>query len=128
MNELTLDIGTETDSNDPTLLLYIDGTEFRRIILDNSNAAFFPNLADSANESGDYLILTCECGIADCGGWDKVHVVHKDNVISWTFSFNNKQFEFQFDKANYDTEIQKMQTRIDTEKIILQPQFATDPE
>ncbi len=128
MNKLTLDIGHTTDTNEPTLLLYIDGTEFRRIILDNSNAAFFPNLADSAKESGDYLILTCECGVADCGGWDKVHVVHSDNTISWTFTYNDKNFSFQFGKNNYADEIRKIQARIDSEKLVLQPQFAADPE
>jgi hypothetical protein len=123
MNKLTLDIG-RTDENELTLLLYIDDTEFRRIILDNSNAAFFPNLADSLKGSGDYLILTCECGVADCGGWDKVHVIHDGNTIS----FNDKEFNFKFDKNNYADEVQKMQTRIDAGDLVLQPQFATDPE
>jgi hypothetical protein len=127
MNKLTLDIG-RTDENELTLLLYIDGTEFRRIILDNSNAAFFPSLADSQRSSGDYLILTCECGVADCGGWDKVHVLHSDNAILWTFSFNDKEFNFAFDKNSYVDEIQKMQARITRDDLILQPQFAADPE
>ena len=128
MNKLTLDIGQTSDTNEPTLLLYIDGTEFRRIILDNSNAAFFPNLADSAVESGDYLILTCECGVADCGGWDKINVVHNDNKVTWSFNFNDKQHVFTFSVDNYKDEIAKMQQRIDKEKIILQPQFAIDSE
>ncbi len=128
MNKLTLDIWAETDSNDPTLLLFIDGTEFRRIIIDNSNSAVFYNLADSLQDTGDYLIFTCVCGVADCGGWDKVHVVHANNKVKWTFNFNSKQYVFTFPIDNYKDEIYKIQQRIDLEKIILQPQFATDPE
>ena len=128
MNKITLDVGTEEGSDDLTLLLFIDGTEFRRIILDNSNAAVFYNLADSLQGTGAYLIFTCVCGVADCGGWDKVHVVHNDNNVTWTFSFNGKQHVFRFFIDNYKDEIFKMQQRLDSEKIILQPQFATDPE
>lgn len=128
MNKLTLDIGTETDSNDPTLLLFIDGIEFRKIISDNSNAAVFYTLVNSSKETGDYLIFTCVCGVADCSGWDKVQVVHNDRKVTWTFSFDNKQHIFTFAIDNYKDEISKIQQQIDAKKIILQPQFTTDPE
>ncbi|MBA3683362.1 MAG: hypothetical protein H0W73_19685 [Bacteroidetes bacterium] len=128
MNTLSLDIGTEADSEKPTLLLYIDGNEFREILLDNSNAVFFYNLVESLNGTGEYLIFTCVCGVADCGGWDKVKVTHNDNKIIWVFSFNEKQHIFIFSLDIYKNEIYKMQERIDTKKTILQPQFATDPE
>lgn len=121
MNILKLDIGHSY--TDPTLLLYIDGTEFQRIILDNDSAAFFPNLVDSAKESGDYLILTCVCGVADCGGWEKISVVHKNNIILWTFLYDDKKYVFQFDKKNYENEIHKIQTRLNKEKLTLHPPF-----
>jgi hypothetical protein len=128
MNELKLDIGQESKTTDQTLHLFIDGTEIRRIIFDNGSAAFFPELAESAKKSGNYLILTCWCGVADCAGWDKVNVVHKDNLISWAFSYNGHTFEFFFDNINYTNEIQKIQERIESENILLHPGMVVDPE
>lgn len=128
INQLKLSIGSAGESTNPTLLVYIDGLEFRRIIQDNSNAAFFPELEQSAKESGEYLILTCECGVADCGGWDKMKVVHTSTNVSWNFTYGNNQFMFQFEKENYNNEIQKIKVRIHNEELILQPQFIVDPE
>lgn len=123
MNELTLDITDANDTHEATLLLYIDSKVFLGTVTNHGSAAFFPGLADSAKESGSYLIFTCECGVAGCAGWDKVQVTHTGDTISWTGSYNKAAFSFVFDKHSYVTEVQKMQTRIDTEKIILQPEF-----
>jgi len=128
MNILSLDIGKESETNENTLLLYIDNIEFRRIILDNSSAAVFYDLEKSTEGTGDYLLFTCTCGVADCGGWNKVQVLHRDKIVTWTFAYNNKQHVFSFNMDDYVGEIYKMKKRIEQERLILSPEFVTDPE
>lgn len=128
MNNLRLDIGNESDYNELTLLLFINEVEFRKIILDNSNAAFFPELENSSRGSGDYLIFTCSCGVADCGGWDKVKVTHQNDTIEWIFQFNNFTYNFMFRKNNYEYEIHKLRNQLADLNIVLSPQFIDEPE
>ncbi|MCE3229306.1 MAG: hypothetical protein K0S32_3857 [Bacteroidetes bacterium] len=126
-NRLTLDLGHFAE-NGLTLLLYIDGVEFRRILFDESNAAVFPNLLESLKRSGDYLIFTCSCGIADCGGWEKIKVVHNNNMVTWTFNYARQEHIYKFKLDNYKTEIQRIQKRIESEKLELEPKNVIGPE
>lgn len=128
MNKLTLGIGKEIESDKQILLLSIDETEFRKIICDKSSSAFFEELFDSLEQTGDYLIFTCSCGIADCSGWSKVKVIHLDDKISWSFNYDNYNYKYIFLKSNYVSEIQKIQELLTENNIRLHPEFIVYPE
>lgn len=127
MNRLRLDIGLDTEK-DQTLLVFIDEVEFRTLIGDELNAAFFEELENSLKGSGNYLIFTCNCGIADCGGWDYTKVIHTDETISWSFNYGKRNFTFQFKKGNYEKEINKIKQRLKIEGVKLSPEFVVGPE
>ena len=106
------------------LQLLIDDIDIR--ILDDFDNVLvvYPELYASTQNSGDYLIFTCACGIADDGGWDYVNVVHNDNTIKWSFLRGEKKYNFQFSRENYIKEIDK----IEPENIILIPEHIIYPE
>lgn len=105
------------------LILKIDGKPF----LDKSNTTVFNELENSLNKNGDFLIFTCSCGIADCGGWEKVKVDHIDEKVIWTFK-HNFDFTFEFDLISYKSEIEKVRSEIVKNKIVLEPEFVLYPE
>lgn len=126
MNILILDIKKENpfEKMEFWLDLKIDGKKF----LDNSNAAVFDELENSLNGNGEFLIFTCNCGIADCAGWKKITVKHEIGKVIWSFKYGNENFIFEFDFASYRNEIEKIRLEINQNKIKLQPDLIMDPE
>ena len=129
MNLLELDIRNESDldNDEYVLVLKIDGEEFLGQIGTDLNIAYFNELNKSITENGSYLIFTCSCGIADCGGWDKVKVIHFENSIQWQFEYENN-YKFKFDKNLYIGEIKRMEFELKLNNTKMYPQNIIDPE
>jgi hypothetical protein len=130
MNSIELDIKEKFEINERELWLNvkIDGEEFLRRIDNNLNAAIFEEIENSLTGNGEYLIFTCSCGVADCGGWKKVKIVHLQSKITWTFDYDDFQYYFEFDTQNYNSEIVKMRLKITENQLRFQPEFIMDPE
>lgn len=130
MNILELDIKEEFYGNEKEfrLNLKIDGKEFLKCIDSDLNAAIFEELEDSLNEDNDYLIFTCSCGVADCGGWEKIQVKHVMGKTIWTFEYSDEKYYFEFDSQFYKREIERMRFKLDKTKLKLQPEYIIDPE
>tara|TARA_B100000674_G_C37826030_1_gene908138 strand:- start:44 stop:463 length:420 start_codon:yes stop_codon:yes gene_type:complete len=126
LNTLELDIKTEDKEN--YLVVKIDGEDFlNKIAPDNTQASFFPALLESSNKNGDFLIFTCSCGIADCGGWELIKVKHNNQETTWTFNYE-KDFQFSFDTEMYKGEIKRLEFELKNKNITLQPEHVIEPE
>lgn len=130
MNLLELDTKEEISSNKKEfwLNLKIDGEEFLKRIDSNLNAAIFEELENSLIGDNNYLIFTCSCGVADCGGWNKINVKHENQKIIWKFDYNDQKYFFEFNTLFYKDEIERMRFEINKNKLTLQPEFIMDPE
>ena len=130
MNLLELGIKEELNGNEKEfwLNLKIDGEEFLKRIDSDLNAAIFEELENSLNGDNEYLIFTCACGIADCGGWKKTYVKHLLEKTTWTFEYNDVKYNFEFDPQFYKGEIERMRFELNKSKLKLKPEFIIDPE
>lgn len=63
-------------------------------------------LANSATQSGQYLLFTSLTGIADEGGWEYVQVFHQREHVEWSFRRDEEQLAYRFDKPAYVAAIQ----------------------
>lgn len=92
----------------------IDGEDFLKSSEDlDGSIVFFEDLYKSCIEEGSYLIFTCECGIADCAGWELVEVAHCTETISWTFT-HEKLYKFTFNKKLYLKEVERFKLLLDS--------------
>jgi len=130
MNILELDTKVELNGTEKEfwLNLKIDGEEFLKRIDSDLNAAIFDELENSLNGDNHYLIFTCACGIADCGGWEKTHVKHLMGKTIWTFEYCDEKYNFEFDSQFYKGEIERMRFELNKNKLKLKPDFIMDPE
>lgn len=130
MNLLELDIKEKHigKNKEYWLNLKIDGDEFLNRINSNLNIAVFDELERSLIEDNAYLIFTCSCGIADCGGWKKVQVNHIDKKIIWKFRYGVSDYFFEFDALFYIGEVERMRFELNNKKLKLQPEFIMPPE
>ncbi|RXR22625.1 hypothetical protein [Flavobacterium stagni] len=130
MNSLELDIKEELNGNEIEfwLNLKIDGEEFLKRIDKDLNAAIFEELENSLKGDNEYLIFTCECGVADCGGWKKTKVKHLEGKTTWIFDYNDVKYNFEFDAQLYKNEIDRMRIELNKSKLKLKPEFILDPE
>lgn len=126
MNLLQLDI--KQDEQDYYLKLLIDDKEFLEAIDDELNVAIFTELERSSYGNGEYLMFNCSCGVADCGGWDKIKVSHNDGIVSWNFEYDDKNYDIKFDLNFYRGEIERFKFELDRRKLILQPEHIIEPE
>ncbi len=128
MNTIKLDIQQNTKDNKYYVRLKIDGNEFLEPIDKELDVIFFQALRDSICKSDKYLIFTCWCGVADCGGWDYVNITHQLKNIVWDFIYNEKPFHFEFSLEQYKKEIQKIESQMVNETLVLEPKFIIEPE
>lgn len=130
MNTIELQIKEtfKLESNEFRLFLKLDKKPFFTINEEDINAIVFEELENSLKGDGSYLIFTCYCGVADCGGWKKVIVRHNLNTISWLFNYNTKDYFYEFDSKSYQNEIENVRLELDNLKIKLEPQCIFDPE
>lgn len=126
--ELNIEESIKIERKGFWLFLKIDKDSFFNLEEEKPNTIVFEELEKSLRGNGEYLIFTCSCGIADCGGWDKLKVEHKTDIISWSFNFNDKEYYYEFSSELYQKEIKKIREEIDNFNIKLEPQFIIDPE
>jgi len=88
---------------------------------------YWPELKASSLSSGEYLIFTCACGIADDSGWNLITVTHSKSEVIWNFNRNGKQ-QFCFDKANYQSQIKVCEGLMNLTEFPLAVEQAVFPE
>jgi hypothetical protein len=85
----------------------------------------------SAKETGEYLLFTCACGIADDGGWGLTKVVHLQSTVSWTIVRGESKREFEFDRTAYRGSMRCLQQEIEEfskRGIPIEPRTVFPPE
>ncbi|WP_271766708.1 hypothetical protein [Aquimarina algiphila] len=125
MNKLKLNIvdkGNSLEEPEYYLDLIIDGEIFLKEIDEDFNVVYFDALKKSLNKGGLYLIFTCSCGVADCGGWDYIKVEHNSSKIIWDFNYE-KNYHFEFNLENYKSEIEKIESQLKQKELKLEPKF-----
>ena len=90
----------------------------------------FEELKDSMIKSGEYLIFTCICGIANDLNVSLVKVTHKKHTIEWKFSLRENIYKFEFKRVEYLEEIKNLRSEIKKlpPNIILEPLYYAYPE
>ena len=88
---------------------------YLQLFIDDQDIATYPDFEDilivptelykSSLQTGEYLLFTCACGVADDGGWSKIKVTHSEAIVQWDF-LRGKPYCFKFSKENYLKEIQ----------------------
>lgn len=113
-------------SNCAFIQLFVDSKEFMAIT-DRLALVVWKELKKSSLNSGNFLLLTCCCGIADDGGFDFVNVTHTDKIIEWKFT-DDSNIIWKFDKSSYITQIDKLQNEIEFLRVPLAPIDVIFPE
>lgn len=121
MNKIRLRIIEE--NNEFWLKAFVDS----KLVLHQA-AVVFNELVKSKNDTGNYLIFTCKCGVADCGGWNEIFVEHELNKIKWNFDYGGITYSFEFYSFDYKGEIDRVSTELKDRKIILSPKYLVFPE
>jgi|GEM_PF-6292543 len=88
----------------PEETLRIDGIEFSNAIVVELKVK---------KKDGKYLIFTSASGIADVGGWSGVLVKQNEKYVYWSFEFNDKPYNYKFNKSEYTNSILKLKEEID---------------
>lgn len=116
-------------SNCAFIRLVVDGINLITTPEDRKGVIVWQEIKKTLNDSGQYLILTCVCGIADDAGFDLVNVVRKENSVSWEFN-DESNWSWEFSKEDYDQEIKRLVKEIDEldMNIPLEPRNVVFPE
>jgi hypothetical protein len=141
MNEISLEIEHVTKENS----ISIDGILFENCVfislsIDNlkivpnglfsESLVYWPELFLSVRGSGQFLIFTCACGVADDGGWDRIDVQHKEEHVKWSFFYDEHQYSFTFQKEQYFLEIERIRNKLAeiNNRVKLEPKNVIFPE
>jgi hypothetical protein len=111
--KLELDIIEGKDSMEYESIIYTN-CAFIRLMVDDVNlivttkdrkgVVVWDEVKNTITDSGQFLILTCVCGVADDAGFDLVDVERKENSVSWKFN-DESNWNWEFPKEDYDNEI-----------------------
>ena len=92
-----------------------ENCSYLQLFIDDEDIATYPDfenilivpteLYKSSLQSGEYLLFTCACGVADDGGWATIKVTHSEAIVQWDF-LRDKPYCFKFSKENYLKEVQ----------------------
>lgn len=82
------------------LQILINGSDIRNWVGFEDMLVVYDELYKSSMNSGQFLIFTCACGVADDGGWNFVKVIHTEEYIEWYF-FREESYNFKFLKNQY---------------------------
>lgn len=91
----------------------------------------FEELKDSIGESGDFLIFTCACGIADDGGWGMTSVKHKEDRVEWVVRRGDDEKRYSFEKQGYQNSIKLLKEeaeQLEQKGLRLEPVNPIPPE
>jgi hypothetical protein len=84
-------------------------------------------LKRTKNDSGDFLIFTCACGVADDGGFDLVTVDRGQEIVRWFFNDDTK-IVWEFTKVDYDLKLSKLNSQIERHTVNLEPRNVIFPD
>ncbi len=140
MNSISIYIEEYRDAN----ILIKDGINFNnieviKILIDGEDIEedkhfsdamiYWRDLSLSYHKTGQYLIFTCACGIADDGGWEGVYVTVDDKHIRWELEVGNKIYAYKFDKEQYISEIKSVKDFLKSNAVLtLEPRTVVYPE
>lgn len=115
--------------NSQVIKLLIDGYEIDSNKGFEDSLIYFDELEKSFEKSGNYLIFTCACGIADDGGWEGVFVKVSGSKITWTIEVGDSVLNFSFDKEQYVSEVLSVKKHLESnDALTLEPSSVTFPE
>jgi len=116
-----------TYQNCAFIKLYIDDIDLVMLTEDEKGIVVWDEIKKSRYESGDYLIITCLCGIADDGGFQLITVTRKEQTVKWNFN-DGSNAEWEFDKNQYDSELFRLENEIQHLTVPLEPRHVIFPE
>jgi hypothetical protein len=118
-----------TFTNCVFLKLKVDGINLITRNKDRKGIIVWDELKKTLTKSGQFLILTCICGVADDAGFDFVDIKRNEHSVSWRFNDESK-LNLEFRKKEYDQELLRLKkeiNKLDT-KIKLEPINLIYPE
>jgi len=96
INKLQLNLTFDGKLIDEELM--IDGE-----LINTENCVDLSELVNSIFDSGEFFILTCDCGEAGCAWLHKgILVKHVQHTICWTMIVHDNQKKFIFDQQHLD--------------------------
>jgi hypothetical protein len=116
-----------TFSNCAFIKLIIDDIDLVKLTDYEKGVVVWDEIKKTRFESGDFLILTCLCGIADDGGFQLITVSRNENTVNWTFNDGSKS-KWEFDKNEYDAELIRLENEISKLSVLLEPKDVLFPE
>lgn len=114
-------------SNCAFIKLLIDDVDLIKQTEDRKGVVVWDELKKTQYSSGDFLVLTCMCGIADDAGFNYVTVKRSQDAVAWKFN-DDTHIEWVFEKGQYDQEISELSSNIEKLKVPLEPQRVVLPE
>jgi hypothetical protein len=107
--------------------LIVDGVDLIKETEDRKGIIVWDELKKTRDNSGDFLILTCVCGIADDAGFKLVTVDRGEKEIKWTFN-DDTDIVWKFDKADYDLKLLNLNSQIEKLTVNLEPTNVIFPQ
>lgn len=101
-----------TYSNCAFIRLVVDGVNLITKTEDRKGVVVWDEIKKTTSNSGQYLILTCVCGIADDARFDFVDVERKEDSVTWKFN-DESNWNWEFPMEEYDAEIKRIEKEID---------------
>jgi hypothetical protein len=98
-------------SNCAFIRLIVDEVNLISTTKDRKGVIVWDEIKNTISESGQYLILTCVCGIANDAGFSLVDVERKEESVSWKFN-DESNWNWEFPKEDYDNEIRRLEKEI----------------
>ncbi len=92
--------------------IWLDDEPIDKIDNFEDSTVFWEELKKSTLCSGNYLIFTCYCGVAEDAGWDPISVEHTDDKVIWQFS-RETDAKYEFDKIEYLEQVQSCENTLD---------------
>lgn len=114
-------------SNCAFIKLIVDKVDLIKATEDRKGIVVWDELKKTGDRSGDFLILTCVCGVADDAGFNLVTVDRGLRNIKWTFN-DDTGIIWEFDKTDYDLKLSKLYSQINRLTVTLEPTNVTFPE
>ncbi|UOD30670.1 hypothetical protein INH39_02665 [Massilia violaceinigra] len=88
----------------------------------------FDELKQSMSGSGNYLIFTCACGIAEDGGWEGVAVEMTETTVSWHLEAGSRALNYCFDLTGYVASLEALGRTLATNALPLEPGQVVFPD
>jgi hypothetical protein len=114
-------------SNCAFIKLVVDGVDLIKENEDRKGIIVWDEFKKTWDKSGDFLILTCVCGVADDAGFNYVTVDRGQRTIKWTFN-DDTGIVWEFDKTDYEMKLSKLNSQVERLTMNLEPTNVVFPE